>query len=56
MLISFRYSCHERLGELLNILRNMLEKYPALRSPAVINSASYLVVQLKDFAEQVHTV
>ena len=31
----------------------MLEKYPALRSPAVINSASYLVVQLKDFAEQV---
>ena len=31
----------------------MLEKYPSLRSPAVINSASYLVVQLKDFAEQV---
>ena len=50
---TLRYSCHERLSELLNILRNMLEKYPALQSPAVVNSASYVVVQLKDFAEQV---
>jgi hypothetical protein len=49
---SIKFLCHERLGELLNILRNMLEKYPSLRSPSVINSASYLVVQLKDYAEQ----
>ncbi|KAK7791491.1 hypothetical protein R5R35_008846 [Gryllus longicercus] len=44
-----RVVAHERLGEVLRILRSVLEKYPALQSPELLLSASTLIQHLKAY-------
>jgi hypothetical protein len=38
---------HERLGEVLRILRSVLEKYPALQSSELLVTAGTLIQQVK---------
>lgn len=38
-----RVASHERLGEVLRILRQMLEKYPVLQSNEIVSSAEHLI-------------
>ena len=47
-----RVACHERLSEVLKILRTMLEKYPLLQTNDLVQSASYLIRQVKDFSHE----
>lgn len=44
-----RVASHERLGEVLKILRQMLEKYPFLQSEELVRSAGNLIDQVKYF-------
>ena len=44
---SIRVAIHERLGEVLRILRSVLEKYPALQSTELLVSAGTLIQQVK---------
>ncbi len=46
---AMRVASHERLGEVLKILRQMLEKYPSLQSDELVGSASNLIQQVKNF-------
>ena len=41
-----RVASHERLGEVLKILRQMLEKYPVLQSNEIVGSAEHLILQV----------
>ena len=41
-----RVASHERLGEVLKILRQMLEKYPVLQSNEIVGSAEHLIQQV----------
>lgn len=47
-----RVACQEYLGEVLRILRAMLEKYPVLQSNDLIQSAGYLISQVKEYNAQ----
>ena len=47
-----RVACHERLSEMLRILRNMLERYPPLQNNDLVNSAGFLINQVKEYREQ----
>jgi Rho GTPase-activating protein 29/45 len=38
-----KVACHERLGEVLKILRQLLEKYPLLQSNELVGSAGRLI-------------
>jgi hypothetical protein len=38
---------HERLGEVLRILRSVLERYPALQSSELLATAGTLIQQVK---------
>jgi hypothetical protein len=38
---------HERLGEVLRILRSVLERYPALQSSELLVTAGTLIQQVK---------
>lgn len=40
---------HEKLGEVLRILRHMLEKYPALQSNDLVAAAGLLIRKVKEF-------
>ena len=44
-----RVASHERLSEVLKILRQMLEKYPMLQSNEIVGSAEHLIQQVKNF-------
>lgn len=46
---AIRKAAHERLGEVLKILRQMLEKYPTLQTEELVNSASQLITHVKHF-------
>ena len=41
-----RVASHERLSEVLKILRQMLEKYPMLQSNEIVGSAEHLIQQV----------
>eukprot|EP00095_Tigriopus_kingsejongensis_P002199 snap_masked-scaffold966_size75752-processed-gene-0.12 protein:Tk02199 transcript:snap_masked-scaffold966_size75752-processed-gene-0.12-mRNA-1 annotation:"minor histocompatibility protein ha-1" len=47
-----RVACQEYLGEVLRILRLMLEKYPQLQSNDLMQSAGYLITQVKEYNAQ----
>ena len=42
-----RVAAHERLGEVLRILRIILERYPALQSTELLVAAGSLIHQVK---------
>ncbi|GAB6028941.1 Rho GTPase-activating protein 45 [Cleaved into: Minor histocompatibility antigen HA-1 [Chamberlinius hualienensis] len=44
-----RVSAHERLGEVLRILRTILERYPPLRSTELLTAAGLLIQQVKSY-------
>lgn len=44
-----RKASHERLGEVLRILRQMLEKYKSLQTDELVGAASVLIDQVKHF-------
>jgi hypothetical protein len=44
-----RVSAHERLGDVLKILRNLLEKYPLLQSNELLGSAGRLIQRVKNY-------
>ncbi|XP_069693994.1 rho GTPase-activating protein 45-like isoform X2 [Periplaneta americana] len=46
---SLRVSVHERLGEVLRILRSVLERYPALQSAELLVTAGTLIQQVKGY-------
>jgi hypothetical protein len=46
---SLRKASHERLGEVLKVLREMLEKYPSLQTNELVGSAGFLIDQIKHF-------
>ena len=50
-----RVASHERLSEVLKILRQMLEKYPMLQSNEIVGSAEHLIQQVKHRQWQEHT-
>ncbi|CAG0884330.1 unnamed protein product [Cyprideis torosa] len=45
-----RSIAHEKLGEVLRILRNILEKYPPLQSTELLMAAGALIQQVKGFS------
>nr|XP_006813177.1 PREDICTED: rho GTPase-activating protein 29-like [Saccoglossus kowalevskii] len=47
-----RVAAHERLKELLHILRNVLNKYPALHSTDIHTAAVILISQIKGFTSE----
>lgn len=44
-----KVASHERLGEVLKILRQLLEKYPLLQSNELVGSAGRLIQKVKNF-------
>jgi len=48
-LVTLKVVGHEKLGEVLRILRHMLEKYPALQSNDLVAAAGLLIRKVKDF-------
>lgn len=44
---ALRVAAHERLGEVLRILRVILERYPALQSAELLVAAGSLIHQVK---------
>ena len=48
-LASLKIIGHERLSEVLRILRHMLEKYPALQSNDLVAAAGLLIRKVKEF-------
>ena len=44
-----RVASHERLSEVLKILRQMLEKYPMLQSNEIVGSAEHLIQQVPSY-------
>jgi len=44
---TLRVAIHERLGEVLRILRSVLERYPALQSTELLATAGTLIQQVK---------
>lgn len=44
---ALRVAAHERLGEVLRILRIILERYPALQSTELLVAAGSLIHQVK---------
>ena len=44
-----KVACHERLGEVLKILRTLLEKYPLLQSNELVGSAGRLIQKVKNY-------
>ena len=48
-LVTLKIVGHEKLGEVLRILRHMLEKYPALQSNDLVAAAGLLIRKVKDF-------
>jgi hypothetical protein len=45
--VVLRVASHERLGEVLRILRVILERYPALQSTELLVAAGSLIQQVK---------
>lgn len=45
--VVLRVAAHERLGEVLRILRVILERYPALQSTELLVAAGSLIQQVK---------
>ncbi|XP_023712982.1 rho GTPase-activating protein 45 isoform X3 [Cryptotermes secundus] len=46
---TLRVAVHERLGEILRILRSVLERYPALQSTELLVTAGTLIQQVKGY-------
>jgi len=46
---ALRVTSHERLSDVLKILRHMLEKYPALQSNDLVAAAGLLIKKVKEF-------
>ena len=46
---TIRVSAHERLGEVLKAMRQILEKYPKIQSTELLMSAGNLIQQVKNF-------
>ena len=46
---AIRKAAHERLGDVLKILRQMLERYPSLQTQELVDSASHLIGHVKHF-------
>ena len=46
---TIRVSAHERLGEVLKAMREILEKYPKIQSTELLMSAGNLIQQVKNF-------
>ena len=44
---TIRVTSHERLSDVLKILRHILEKYPAIQSNDLVSAASYLIDTVK---------
>jgi hypothetical protein len=44
-----KVATHERLGEVLKILRQLLEKYPLLQSNELVGSAGRLIQKVKNY-------
>ena len=44
---TIRVTSHERLSDVLKILRHILEKYPAIQSNDLVSAASYLIETIK---------
>ena len=42
-----RISAHEKLGEVLRILKAVLQKYPALHTTDVLTAAAVLITRIK---------
>ena len=47
---TLRVASHEQLGKMLAILKEILEKYPALQANDLVQSAGYLINLVKDFS------
>ena len=47
---TLRVASHEQLGKMLSILKEILEKYPALQANDLVQSAGYLINLVKDFS------
>lgn len=50
-----RVTSHERLSDVLKILRHMLEKYPALQSNDLVAAAGLLIKKVKEFDYEENT-
>ncbi|PRD36698.1 UNVERIFIED_CONTAM: arhgap45 [Trichonephila clavipes] len=46
---TMRVAAHERLGEVLRILRSILEKYPPIQSTELLMTAGTLIQQVKGY-------
>ncbi|XP_077973480.1 rho GTPase-activating protein 45-like isoform X2 [Styela clava] len=46
---SLRVAAHERLGELLKVLKNIVNKYEELNSTGILNAAENLINHIKNF-------
>ncbi len=46
---TLRVAAHERLGEVLRAMRQILEKYPKIQSTELLMSAGNLIQQVKSF-------
>ncbi|KAG8195830.1 hypothetical protein JTE90_008526 [Oedothorax gibbosus] len=47
---TMRVAAHERLGEVLRILRSILEKYPPIQSTELLMTAGTLIQQVKGYS------
>ncbi|GBM02521.1 hypothetical protein AVEN_149764-1, partial [Araneus ventricosus] len=50
---TMRVAAHERLGEVLRILRSMLEKYPPIQSTELLMTAGNLIQEVKSKISEV---